>query len=78
MAREFEHCLQSTYIPKPANLFAWIRRLGTQPDLNRIIHDVPELDTVNQKNEFCDVYDEVVTHYWALCTVGSEADKSQL
>ena len=78
MARKFEQCLQSPKITKPAILFAQIPRLGTQLDPRWIDKYVPELETVAQKNEFCEVYDEMVKHYQALCAVGNETDKTKL
>ena len=36
---------------------------------------IPDLDIESQKDEFCEAYDEMITHYQALCTLGSEPEK---
>ena len=50
--------------------------MGAEPDPHQINRCVPDLDTEAQKGEFCDAYDEIIKHYRALCTLGSEPEKT--
>ena len=77
MTRDFDSCITAVEAMKPVHLFTQIRQLENVPDTRRTTPDVPELGTEVQKDEFCDVYDEFIRHYQALCNIGGEAEPTQ-
>ena len=77
MVRDFNTCLVDPVFTNPAILFQEVRRLEAEPDLRRIDQSVPDLNTAEQKDEFCAAYDEMVRHYQALAQLGSEPEKAR-
>ena len=76
MVRDFNTCLVDPVFTNPAILFQEVRRLEAEPDLRRIDQSVPDLNTAEQKDEFCAAYDEMIRHYQALTRTGSTPEET--
>ena len=76
MVHDFNTCLVNQDFTRPAILFQEVRRLETEPDPRRVYRFVPDLNTEEQKDEFCEAYDEMIRHYQALSKQGSEPEQT--
>ena len=61
-----DSCTKNLAMLAAPDVLSFLRKLGTKNDPRHTSSEVPDLRTVAQEHEFCEVYDEVLRHYQVL------------